>query len=324
MSRRSGAPGIAGVAVRRGAAAAPTLLVVLLLTFGMVSLIPGDAATVVAGDDATAARVAEVRTSLGLDRPLVEQFASWLGGVVTGDLGESVVRQESVVELLIDHSQVTLALAALAQAFVLLIGLPLGLAAGLRDGSRAQRLIEAGALVGTAIPNFVVAIALLSFFAVGLGWFPAGGFVAPWDNFGDGLRSLALPAAALALPQAAVLVRMMRVGTAEAVRSDHVRAAKARGLRRDQVILGHVVPSAIGTTFITIALGISTLLSGAVVIEILFNLPGVGRLTISALQGRDLPVLQGIVLVVALVHMAANLLAELAQAAVNPQVRVAA
>lgn len=306
--------------IRRLIAGVPVVLIVLLLTFTLIYMTPGDAATVIAGDDATPEQVREIRESLGLDRPLWVQFGAWMVALFSGDLGESLVLPQSVGEALIARAEPTIMLALLAQVIAILIAVPFGVLAAKYYGGGLDRTVNFLAVAGIAVPPFVIGIALILIFSVSLPWFPASGYVPISDGFLDAVRSLILPALALGLVQAAFIVRITRSSMYDVFSSDFVRAVTMRGLSSHRITVNHVLRAGAGPTISAIGVSFGSLISGAIVVEIVFNLPGLGRLLLSAIQTRDIPTLQGLLLVVTLTYIVVNIATDIIQAAFNPRV----
>jgi peptide/nickel transport system permease protein len=313
---------IATYAARRILATIPVLFLVALVTFSIIHLIPGDPARMMLGDHATPEQIERVREQLGLNDPLPQQFASWLGGVVRGDLGESPFMPQSINEVIVDRARVSFTLAILAQTLAVILGIAVGMFAALRRGTAWDSLTSSAAVAGIAVPNFVFAIVLVAVFAVSLGWLPATGFVAPWDDFWGGMRSLALPATALGIKNAALIARMMRGSMVEVLQSDYMNAVRVKGLSRMRELVVHALPNALGPTIMVIGVGFGSLVSGMVVIEVVFSIPGLGRLAINGVQNRDIPLLQGVMLAVTTLYIVVTLIADIAQAWVNPRVKL--
>ncbi|MBB5788836.1 ABC transporter permease [Jiangella mangrovi] len=308
-------------AVRRLVAALPVLVIVAVLTFLLMSIVPGDPARVLLGDSASTEQLARLRTELGLDDPWLVRFGSWFGGVLRGDLGESVFLSEPVSSIIGKRGLVSLTLAIAAEAVAIVIGIVLGVVAALRRDRWLDRMLSAGSVAGIAVPNFVVAILLIALFAVQLRWLPATGFVAPWDDLGASIRTLALPVAALAIKQAALIARMMRGSMVEVLSSEYLLAARARGLGRVRRVVRHALPNALGPTITVIGVGFGSLVTGTVIIEVVFGIPGMGQLLIDGVRTRDIVLLQGVMLTITAIYVLVMLLTDLAQAWVNPRIK---
>lgn len=297
------------------------LVGVSLVVFSLDSFIPGDPALVLAGENATAADVQRTRTQLGLERPELERYLAWAGKAVRGDLGRSLFSSQSVGFEIAARLPITLSLIALALLIALVAGIVTGVAAALHRGGVVDRGIVTLASLGVAMPNFWVGLLLVLAFAIKLPVFPATGYVPLTMNPAGWLIHLALPALALALAPAAEIARQVRGSVISILHRDYVRTAMAKGLPRRLVIGKHVLKNT-GVTVATVAgIQVSVLLGGSVVIEQVFGLPGIGGLVLEAVVARDLPIVQGIVLVTTTMILACNLLIELSYGYFNPKVR---
>ena len=300
---------------------AVTLLAVSAAIFLVLDVLPGDPASIMLGTSARPDTLAALRSELGLDRPAALRYLDWLGGMAHGDLGRSVTYAVPVASLIAERLAVTLPLAALALALALLIGIPLGVAAAARHGRALDHAATAFGQIGIAVPNFWLGLIFILVFSTGLGWLPAGGFPGWSAGWGQGLRSLVLPAFALALPQAAVLARVVRGATLEVIGSDFVRTAHAKGVSGGRILVGHVVPNALIPVATIVGLQLSFLIAGAILVENVFNLPGLGRLAYQALAQRDLVVIRNVVLMLAAVVIGVNALVELAYLGLDSRLR---
>ena len=300
---------------------AVTLLAVSAAIFLVLDVLPGDPASIMLGTSARPDTLAALRSELGLDRPAALRYLDWLGGMAHGDLGRSVTYAVPVASLIAERLAVTLPLAVLALALALLIGIPLGVAAAARHGRALDQAATAFGQIGIAVPNFWLGLIFILVFSTGLGWLPAGGFPGWGAGWGQGLRSLVLPAFALALPQAAVLARVVRGATLEVIGSDFVRTAHAKGVSGGRILVGHVVPNALIPVATIVGLQLSFLIAGAILVENVFNLPGLGRLAYQALAQRDLVVIRNVVLMLAAVVIGVNALVELAYLGLDPRLR---
>ena len=307
--------------LKRIASILPTLLLVSMLVFGLQQLLPGDPAKIFAGEEQDPSVVAYLRAKLHLDEPLPLRYAYWMGGVLKGDLGESIRTQQPVRELVLQKLPVTVELALLAFAIALLIGLPAGVIAAVGRGSGWDALANGFALWGISTPNFWLGILMILLFSVQLGWLPASGYVSPFEDLGANLAAMIMPAFVLGNAIAAVLMRHTRSAMLQVLNADYVRTARAKGLDEKTVVLKHALRNAL-TPIITLgALELGTLLSGAVLTEQVFTIPGFGKLIVDAVFNRDYSVVQGVVLVTASAYVLLNLAADLAQFAVNPRLR---
>ena len=307
--------------IRRIATIMPTLLFVSMLIFGLQQLLPGDPAVILAGEERDPNVVAYLREKLHLDEPLPVRYGLWVKGVVTGDLGESVRTQQPVLELVLQKLPVTLELGLLAFAIALVIGIPAGIVSAVGRGTAWDVAANVFALWGLSTPNFWLGILMILLFSVQLGWLPASGYVSPFEDLGANLAAMIMPAFVLGNAIAAVLMRHTRSAMLNVLSADYVRTARAKGLSERTVVLKHALRNAL-TPIITLgALELGTLLSGAVLTEQVFTIPGFGKLIVDSVFNRDYSVVQGVVLVTASAYMFLNLLADLAQFVVNPRLR---
>ena len=303
------------LALRRSFLALPTIVAAATLVFLLVHVVPGDPVDVMLGESAAAVDREALRRSLGLDRPLLVQYASFLAGLATGDLGRSLVSDEPVARLVARRLPATLELAFGALAVALVIALPLGIAAAARPGTWLDRAAVGFALLGAAMPSFWLGPLLIITFAIELRVLPVSGR--------GGLAHLVLPACTLGIGMAAILTRMTRASLLECVGEDYVRTARAKGVGRVRVLAYHALANALAPVVTILGLQFGALLAGTVITETIFAWPGVGRLTVEAIQTRDYPVLQGCILVIAAGFVVASTLADLVNAALDPRTRVA-
>jgi len=306
---------------KRGLALLLTLLVASIVVFTVMALLPGDPALIILGTGAQDDTVAALRQQLGLDRPVWEQYVSWVGGLLIGDLGQSYTYSRPVADLIGERVAVSLPLAVMAIFLSTAIAIPLGVIAAARRNQPADIGIMGFVQLGMAVPNFWFAMLLVLVFAVNLGWVPAGGF-AGWDEgMGPALGSLLLPAIALALPQAAILARVTRSSVLEVLQEDYVRTARAKGLSRSAALWRHAVRNALIPVVTIMGLQFSFLLAGTIIIENVFYLPGLGRLIFQAIAQRDLVVVQTLVILLAATVILVNFLVDLSYAALDPRLR---
>jgi peptide/nickel transport system permease protein len=307
--------------VKRLLSVLPTLLLVSMLIFGLQQLLPGDPAKILAGEEQDPNVVAYLTAKLHLDEPLPVRYGYWIAGVVQGDLGESVRTQLPVLSLILQKLPVTAELAFLAMCVAVLIGIPAGIASAVGRGTVWDYAANVFALWGLSTPNFWLGILMIMLFSVHLGWLPASGFVSPTEDLLGNLASMAMPAFVLGNAIAAVLMRHTRSAMLQVMQSDYVRTARAKGLDERTVILKHALRNAL-TPIITLgALEFGTLLSGAVLTEQVFTIPGFGKLILDAVFNRDYAVVQGIVLFTATTYIMLNLMADMAYFWVNPRLR---
>lgn len=300
----------------------PVLLVVTIVVFTILHLTPGDPARVMLGDMATEADVLRLRESLGLERPIHVQYLVFLGSLVRGDLGQSLALDRSVFRALMERAEPTIALTVLSLGVALAVGVVTGVIAAVYHNRPTDQILSTLALVGVSIPNFWLGLLLILVFAVRFGWFPAAGYppIAE-EGLVQSLRYLILPSFALGLSQASIISRITRSTMLDIFRQDFVRTAVAKGVGQRHVVIRHVLVNALVPIITVIGLVLAALLSGAVVIETVFAIPGLGRLVISSIARRDYPVIQGIVLVTALVYVLVNFVVDLLYTVVDPRVR---
>lgn len=307
--------------LKRIASILPTLLFVSMLVFGLQQLLPGDPAKILAGEEQDPNVVAYLRQKMHLDEPLPLRYGYWMAGVLKGDLGESVRTQQPVLELVLQKLPVTVELALLAFAIALTIGIPAGIIAAVGRGTCWDALANGMALWGISTPNFWLGILMILLFSVQLGWLPASGYVSPFEDLAGNLAAMVMPAFVLGNAIAAVLMRHTRSAMLQVMSSDYVRTARSKGLAERSVVLKHALRNAL-TPIITLgALELGTLLSGAVLTEQVFTIPGFGKLIVDSVFNRDYAVVQGVVLVTATAYITLSLLADLTYFAVNPRLR---
>ncbi len=308
--------------LQRLATIVPTLFFVSVLIFGLQQLLPGDPAIALAGEDRDPETVRYLREKFHLDEPLPVRYWYWLSGVLQGDFGESVRIQKPVMELILEKLPVTLQLAAMAMLIALAIGLTAGVVSAVKKDSWLDYAANVFALWGLSTPNFWLGILLILLFAVNLGWLPASGYVSPFEDLKANLSAMIMPAFVLGNAIAAVLMRHTRSAMLQVLSSDYVRTARAKGLDERVVVLKHALRNALIPIITLGALELGTLLSGAVLTEQVFSIPGFGKLIVDAVFNRDYSVVQGVVLFTATVFITLNLLADLAYFLVNPRMRV--
>ena len=308
--------------LQRLALIVPTLIFVSMLIFGLQQLLPGDPAVVLAGEERDPNVVAYLHKKLHLDEPLPVRYLYWVNGVVHGDLGESLRMQKSVLSLILEKLPVTLELACLAIVIALVIGVPAGIVSAVHRNGAWDYAANVVALWGLSTPNFWLGIMLILLFSVTLGWLPASGFVSPFEDLKANLAALVMPAFVLGNAIAAVLMRHTRSAMLQVLSSDYVRTARAKGLPESGVILKHALRNALIPVITLGALELGTLLSGAVLTEQVFTIPGFGKLIVDAVFNRDYAVVQGVVLFTATAYITLNLIADIAYVIVNPQIRV--
>jgi len=311
------------ILIRRIVSLIVTLLVVSLLIFTVMNLLPGDPAAIMLGTSATPETLSALRAQMGLDEPLVVRYLAWLAGVLQGDLGQSYTYGVPVAGLIVERLAVTLPLALMAVVMSVAIAVPLGVAAARRHNGLFDYLAGAFSYISIAVPAFWVGLLLIIAFSTKLGWMPAGGFPG-WDaGLGVGLAALLMPAIALALPQAGVLTRVARSAVLDVMGEDFVRTARAKGLSDKAAVWRHALPNALIPVVTMIGLQFTFLIAGAVLVENVFNLPGLGRLALQALSQRDIIVMQDVVLFFSALVIVMNFLVDLAYLVIDPRLRVA-
>jgi peptide/nickel transport system permease protein len=299
----------------------PVVLAVTLLTFLIASLLPGDLAVAMLGDQATAQNVAALHKKLGLDLPLWQQYLRWLSGIIVGDMGYSHRTGETVINAIAGRLPVSLELMVLAEGSALLLGVPLAVLCAVRSNSFFDRAASGGAFAMLSAPPYMLAILLIFAFSIRLGMLPSTGYVALSDGVLLNLRSVALPAATLALVEWPMLMRVLRADMIATLQQEFIVAAKAKGLSRQRILLLHALkPSSL--TLVTVAgLNIGRLLGGAVIVETIFALPGLGRLLVDSIYSRDFVVVQGIVLFVAVGFVLVNFTVDVLYILLDPRIR---
>jgi peptide/nickel transport system permease protein len=309
--------------VRRVVAVVPVMFVVVTVVFLIVHLIPGDPAAAILGPDATTEQLRATRVQLGLDRPLHEQLLKFYARVLQGDLGRSYFLDRPVTQALWERAEPTAMLTICALAVAILIGVPSGIIAGAYPGSIWDRVLMTSALLGVCIPGFWLSLNFIYLFAVQLRWLPAGGYASVFADPWAALRFMVLPAVSLGFNQSALIARIARSCMLEALSQDYIRTARAKGLSQRSVVTVHAFRNALVPVVTVIGITMAILIGGAVVTEIVFNIPGLGRLVISAILRRDYPVVQGVVLVTAAVYVLINLVVDVLYAFIDPRIRYA-
>ena len=299
----------------------PVLLAVTLLTFLIASLLPGDLATTILGDQATPEKVAALRAQMGLDLPIWQRYLLWLWDVLHGDLGRSFRTGETVLAAVSDRLPVSLELMVLAEVTALLIAIPLAILCAVKSGSATDRFLTGLAFGKLSLPPFMVAILLIYLFAVELGWLPATGWVPFAEDPIANLRSFVLPALTLAIAEWPVLMRVLRSDMIATLQEDYIAMAKAKGLKPSRILLVHALkPSSLTLVTVT-GINIGRLIGGALIVETIFAVPGIGRLLVGAIYARDFIILQGVVLFVAAGFVIVNFVVDMLYAVLDPRIR---
>jgi len=313
--------GMARYLASRLAGMVVVMLLVAVLVFVITRLAPGDPAAVMLGEQATAADIAQLRASYGLDKPLPAQFAYWLGELARGNLGQSIFLQRPVTQALAERAEPTFFLTIFAMAIAMLIGVPCGIAAAVWRNRWVDQAFSAFAMLGASIPSFWLGLILMQVFAVGLGWFPVAGYGDPGVPLSDRLRHLVLPAIVLGVVNSALILRFCRASMLDVLGEDHIRTARAKGVSEARVVLHHALRNALIPVVTVLGLTFALLIGGAIVTETVFGLPGIGNLVVSAVLRRDYPVIQGALLVIAAMYVLINLLIDLLYLAIDPRVK---
>lgn len=300
-----------------------TLLVVSLIVFAITQILPADAATMLLGENATPDALAAVRERLGLNAPVWVQYGRWLGGVLTGDFGVSLRTGQPVAPAMLEALGRSLTLAAFAIGLMLLVAVPLGIAAAVRRGKLADIVVGLLSYVGVSLPEFVTATIVILIFADALQWLPATGYVPLSENLGRGLLHLVLPVLTVSLIMVAHVSRMVRSELVDVLHTDYVRSARLKGLGRRRVLFRHALRNALLPTITIVALDVGYLLGGIIVVEEIFALPGIGRQIVVAIQNRDLPSIQAGALILAATYSVANFAADLAYAWLDKRIQYA-
>ena len=306
----------------RLASLAASLLAASLVIFAVIEIVPGDPAAFMLGLNASEETVAALRRELGLTDDVASRYFAWVGGMLTGDFGVSYTYRVPVTELVGDRIMISLPLALYALTLSTAIAFPVGLVAAAKRGSATDFGIMGATQLGIALPNFWFAMLLVVLFAIGLKWFSAGGFPGWEVGFLGGMKALTLPAVALALPQASILSRVMRSALIETLSQEYIRTARAKGLSRRQAVVRHALRNALIPVLTIIGLQFSFLLAGAIIIENVFFLPGLGRLIFQGITQRDLVVVESVVMLLVFAVVTVNFLVDLAYAAVDPRLRI--
>ncbi|WP_235174901.1 ABC transporter permease [Tomitella biformata] len=312
---------MATLLAKRLLSAIPLLLFLSFFVYVLVDFMPGDAAAGLAGDNATAAEIAAVQTQMGLDRPLFVRYVEWLGNVLTGDFGTSLYSSQSVSQILADRIPTTLSLTVVTMVIVILVGVPLGIIAAMRANSLLDRALTTVSSVAMAVPPFIIGLVLVITLAISSPIFPATGYAPLSDGFGLWLQHLILPALAIAAISTAEVARQTRAAMVDTLAKDFIRTTRAKGLRTRTIVTKHALKVA-GVPIVTVlGLQISRIFAGAVTVEFVFALPGLGTLAVNSVFSRDIPVILGIVMVMAVAIVLINLIVDMAYGYFHPRVR---
>ncbi|MCQ9618139.1 ABC transporter permease [Paenalcaligenes niemegkensis] len=307
--------------LRRTAASIPVMLVVAAVVFALLRLTPGDPAAIIAGDSATSAQLEEIRRMMGLDQPIYTQFFMWLWKVLHGDFGTSLLSGVPVADMIVQRMGPSIALASSTIVVAVCIAIPLGIVAAWRQGKLLDRVVMATSVLGFSVPVFVTAYVLILLFSIRLEWFPVQGYQPLSAGIWPFLRSLVLPTAGLSTVYVALIARITRTSIIEVMGEDFIRTARAKGMKESRVLIGHALRNAAVPIVTIIGVGIAMLISGVVVTESVFNLPGLGRLVVEAVLARDYPVIQALILLFALVYVVINLIVDALYTVFDPRIR---
>lgn len=306
---------------RRLLATIPVLVMVAVVVFAILRFSPGDPAIIMAGDGATPERIVQIRQTMGLDQPVIKQFFIWGSRLLQGDLGTSLMSGVPVTKLIGQRLEPSLSLAVLTLAFTLIVAIPLGILAAWRQGRLLDRAVMGFSVLGFSVPVFVTGYLLIWLFAIKLGWFNVQGYVPLDKGFWPYLHRLILPSLALSTVYVALIARITRTSVIEVMGEDFIRTARSKGLGETGVLLGHALRNAAVPIATVVGLGIALLISGVVVTESVFNIPGLGRLVVEAVLARDYPVIQGLTLFFAFVYVFINLVVDCAYTVFDPRIR---
>jgi len=307
---------------RRLVSIIPVLVVVAVFVFLMLRLTPGDPAAVIAGDNATTDQIADIRAKLGLDLPIWQQFAIWLGNMLHGNFGESFFFKKTVTELIAQRVEPTLALAICTLVIAVVVAVPLGVIAAYRHGSIVDRLIMGFSVLGFSVPVFVIGYVLIYVFAIYLAWLPVQGYTRIGSgDIGSFVEHMILPSVSLAVIYVALIARITRASVLEVLNEDYIRTARAKGLSNRVVLMRHALRNAAVPILTVIGIGVALLIGGAVVTESVYGLPGLGRLTVEAVLSRDFPTIQAVILLFSVVYVVINLLIDVSYTIFDPRIR---
>lgn len=311
--------------IRRIVEVLPTLLLLSMLVFLLMRLMPGDPILTMLGEESEESpeRRAELAAQLGLDQPIPIQYVKWLGNVLQGEWGRSIRAQRPVTEVIAPRFIVTMQIAVVAWTLALTAGITIGVIAAIRRNTWVDVGINFGALAGVATPDFLLALVLMTIFAVKLNWFPATGFVALWDDPVNSLRHMALPLVALTTGLMASIIRYTRSSMLEVLHTEYITVARAKGLAARHVIVRHALKNALVPVVTIAALQIRIVVSGTIIVETMFAIPGMGRLAISSVTGNDYPVIQAVVMIIGLFAIGSSLLADIVYSRLDPRIRLA-
>jgi peptide/nickel transport system permease protein len=307
--------------VRRLLSMLPVMAVVAVFVFLLLRLAPGDPAAILAGDNATPETIAQIRTKLGLDAPLWQQFVVWVWALLRGDFGTSMYWGDPVLSLIRQRAEPTISLACTTLVVAVTLALVMGVVAAARVGTWADRLVMAFAVFGFSVPVFVVGYLLIFLFAIQLKWLPVQGYTPLAEGIVPWLRNLVLPSIALGLAYVALIARITRTTLLDVLAEDYIRTAKAKGVAATPLLLHHALKNAAVPIVTVVGIGVALLIGGVVITETVFNIPGIGRLVVDAISRRDYPIIQGVIILFSGVYVLVNLLVDLSYTLFDPRIR---
>src|ERR1700722_6419708 len=310
-----------GYLLRRVLAAIPVMGMVALVVFLLLRLTPGDPAAILAGDTATPEQLERIRTALGLNEPLYQQFFTWIGRLLHGDLGVSLISNVPVLHMIAGRVEPSISIALSTLVLSIVVAVPLGVIAAWKHGTWIDRFVMGLSVIGFSVPVFVIGYVLIQIFAIDLRWVPVQGFQSISKGFGPFFQRLILPTVTLSFIYVALIARMTRASMLDVLGEDYVRTARAKGINESAVLLRHALRNAAVPVITVIGTGFALLISGVVVTESVFNIPGVGRLTVDAVLARDYPVIQAMILLTSLLYVTINLLIDVAYTLLDPRIR---
>lgn len=308
--------------IRRILLLIPVLVFVGFVSFNLVHLAPGDPAGAILGEEASSEAIDDLRERMGLNDPYHIQFLRWSGNVAQGDLGNSLFSNEPVIDMILSRLEPTLLLTFAGLTIALVIGIPAGVVMAIKRNSPVDQGLLVGTLLGVAMPNFWLGINLILLFSVMLGWLPVAGYVPLGEDAGQTAKYLIMPAIALGVSQSAVIARMTRMSMLDVLNQDYVRTARAKGLAENRIRISHALRNAWIPIVTIIGVVLATLLSGSIVVETVFSIPGIGRLIITAIQRRDYTVVQGVIMFIAVLYVVLNLLIDLLYVWLDPRIEL--
>lgn len=311
-----------GYIIKRILSLIPVLFVVSIAIFLIIHLTPGDPAAAILGIEASEEQIQELNEQLGLNLPVYQQYIHWVSGVVQGDFGDSYFMNEPVLDAIFSHLGPTVSLALLAEIAALIFAIPIGIFAAYRRGSLTDKALMAASLIGMAVPSFLLGLLLMLLFGVSLKWLPVAGYRPLAQGLWDHLRYLILPAVSLGAIQTALVARMTRSSMLEVLNKNYIKTARAKGVKEYKVVIKHAFRNAFLPILTVIGQSFGTLVTGAVVVETIFNLPGLGQLIMNSIERRDFAVIQGVVLFVTLIYVFINLIVDLLYGVIDPRVRL--